>query len=241
MWNVDGGWIDDYIITGARRHDSPVSLQFELAPDKMYVFDRAYNDINFWLKIIDTGSHFVTRLKDCSIALLHDGKKAEATNKDRVLHDGTYKPHPQSLINAGVPKELREDIDFRYVVYRDPETRKVFYFVTSDFESSAQIIADTYKKRWAVELLFRWLKGHLDIRYLESKDTNAVRIQLAAAVLTQLLLQLKKIVEQYKGTLWELLRLIRTNLIRESLSKRENPDDCRWKSASSKAHESAAA
>ncbi len=103
--------------------------------------------------------------------------------------------------------------------------------MTSDFESSAQVIADTYKQRWAVELLFRWLKGHLDIRYLESKDTNAVRIQLAAAVLTQLLLQLKKITEQYQGTLWELLRQMRTNLIKQSLSQRENPDDCRWKSA----------
>lgn len=241
VWNVDGEWIDDYIITGARRHDSPVSLQFELAPDKMYVFDRAYNDINFWLKITQVGSHFVTRLKDRSIALLEDGKKAEAKNKDGVLHDGIYKPHPQSLINAGVAKELREKIEFRYIVYRDPDTRKTFYFVTSDFKSSAQAIADTYKQRWAVELLFRWLKGHLDIRYLESKHTNAVRIQLAMAVLTQLLLQLKKIVEQFQGTLWELLRLIRTDLIKKILSQKENPDNCRWKSASSKNYERAPA
>lgn len=240
VWNVNGGWIDDYIITGARRHDSPVSLQFELAPNKMYVFDRAYNDINFWLKITQADSHFVTRLKDRSIALLKDGKKAEAKKKDGVLYDGIYKPHPQSLINAGIPKELREEVRFRYVVYRDLDTNKVFYFVTSDFKSSAQAIADTYKQRWAVELLFRWLKGHLDIRYLESKDTNAIRIQLAVAVLTQLLLQLKKIAEQYQGTLWELLCMIRTDLIRESLSQRCNPDDCRWKSATRKAHEKVA-
>lgn len=100
--------------------------------------------------------------------------------------------------------------------------------------SSAQAIADTYKQLWAVELLFRWLKGHLDIRYLESKDTNAVRVQLAAAVFTQLPLQVKKISERYNGTLWELLRSIRTALLKESLSQSNSPDDCRWKSATIK-------
>jgi hypothetical protein len=232
VWNVDGEWIDDYIITGARRHDSPVSLQFELAANKMYVFDRAYSDIKFWLKVMTAGSHFVTRLKDLSIARLNEGKRAEAKNKDGVLYDGVYKPHPQSLVNAGVPKEQRDDVEFRYVIYRDSETKKIFYFVTSDFKSSAQVIADTYKRRWSVELLFRWLKGHLDIRYLELRDTNAVRVQLATAVMVQLLLQLKKIAEQYPGTLWALLRFMRTTLIKESLCRRVFPDECRWKSAS---------
>lgn len=241
VWNIEGEWIEDFIITGARRHDSPVSLQFELQTNKMYVFDRAYNDVTFWLKIIDVGSHFVTRLKDHSIALLKDGKKAEATEEEGVLYDGIYKPNPQTLVNAGISKDRREDVQFRYIVYRDPETKKVFYFVTSDFKSSAQSIAETYKRRWAVELLFRWLKGHLDIRYLESRDTNAVRIQLAAAVLTQLLLQLKKISEKYDGTLWELLCSIRTELIRESLSRRDSPGDCRWKSASRRSYRKAAA
>jgi IS4 transposase len=190
VWNVDGGWIDDYIITGARRHDSPISHQFELQSNKMYVFDRGYNDLGFWLKIRDAGSHFVTRLKDYSVKKLIRGQRAENKKVDGVLREGVYEPHQQSLINTGVPKELRDTIRFRYVVYRDPDTKKVFYFVTSDFESTAQEIADIYKKRWAVELLFRWMKGHLDIRYLESKNTNAVRVQLAIAVLTQLLLQL---------------------------------------------------
>lgn len=48
----------------------------------------------------------------------------------------------------------------------------------------------TYKGRWAVELLFRWLKGHLNICYLAVKNTNAVKIQLDIVVLPQFLLQL---------------------------------------------------
>lgn len=240
VWNVDGQWIDDYITTGVRCHDSPVSLRFELAPNKMYVFDRGYSDICFWLKITSIGSHFVTRLKDYSIKRLLQGQRAEKKKKNGVLYDGIYRPHPQTMINAGVPKELRNKIKFRYVVYRDPATKKIFYFVTSDFKSPALYIAGVYKQRWSVELLFRWLKGHLDIHYLDSKNTNAVRVQLAVAVLTQLLLQLKKMIQCYAGTLWELLRSIRTTVLRESLSRSDVPDDCHWRSATRKAYERAA-
>lgn len=65
VYNVDGEWIDDFKISGVRKHDSPVSLQLNLLPNKTYVFDRAYNDLDFWFKVIDAGSHFVTRLKEC--------------------------------------------------------------------------------------------------------------------------------------------------------------------------------
>jgi hypothetical protein len=75
-----------------------------------------------------------------------------------------------------------------------------------------------------------WI-GQLDIRYLAAKDKNAGRIQLAIAVLLQLLLQLKKICVAFKGTLWELLRCIRTTLVRESLYSSGPPDGCRWRSA----------
>jgi IS4 transposase len=128
-------------------------------------------------------------------------------------------------------REERRNATYRYIVYRDPLTKKVFYFVTSDKKASGQSIADIYKKRWAVELLFRWLKGHLDVRYLAPKNKNAIKIQLAMAVLLQLLLQLKKIVTRYQGTLWTLLRGLRTSLIRESLANSDPPEGCRWKSA----------
>ena len=82
-----------------------------------------------------------------------------------------------------------------------------------------------------MELLFRWLKGHLDVRYLPTKTPNAVKTQLAVAVLVQLLLQLKRIIEKYQGTLWELLRDIRTAFVQKILAGCGPPDGCRWTAA----------
>lgn len=116
-------------------------------------------------------------------------------------------------------------------IYKDAESNKVFHFVTSNFKMSAKTIAEIYKRRWAVELLFRWLKSHLDIRRLPTKTPNAIKTQIAVVVLVQLLLQLKKIVDQFKGTLWELLRALRTQLNWDGIAGSTSPPDCRWSSA----------
>ncbi len=64
IWNVNNEWIEDFQVTPGRKGDSPVSLEFTILSNKMYVFDRAYNDLNFWYKITEFNSYFVTRLKD---------------------------------------------------------------------------------------------------------------------------------------------------------------------------------
>jgi len=227
VYNVDGGWIDDFKITGVRKHDSPVSLQLRILKNKIYTFDRAYNDLDFWLKITKAGSHFVTRLKDCEkLKKLQIKILKEKGDQNGVLFDGFYVP---SVVQMHIHREEMEVTQFRHIIYRDSETQKVFHFVTSDLKLSADTIASIYKRRWAVELLFRWLKGHLDIRYLAVKNANAVKIQLAIAVLTQLLLQLGKLTTGYKGTLWALLRKLRASLNQHIFNASQSPDGCRWK------------
>jgi hypothetical protein len=216
VFNVEGEWIDDFKITGVRRHDSPVSMELRILPGKTYVFDRAYSDLAFWLKIMASGSHFVTRLKECSrIRKFLAEILSKVGDKDGVLWDGLYVPSP---IQFNRHRESLKESQIRHIIYRDPETKKIFHFVTSDRRASAQLIAKIYRRRWAVELLFRWLKSNLDIRYLAVKNANSVKIQLAVAVLIQLLLQLKKIMMNYQGTLWALLRSLRTAQTRHFLA-----------------------
>ncbi len=222
VWDIEGEWIDDYIITPGRRNDSPVSLEFKLQSHKMYVFDRAYCDFNFWEKITSYKSHFVTRLKSHPKSRYMEIKVLNKNmDKDGVLYDGPYVPTKKG--------HQKKNIKLRHVIYRDPLTRKVFHFISSNNRISAKTIAEIYKQRWAVELLFRWLKGHLDIRRLPAKTKNAVRVMLASAVLFQLLLQLKKITDGFQGTLWELLRKMRAALLQKSLTGTDFPEGCRWK------------
>src|ERR1700733_6788269 len=224
IWDINGQWVDDFLITPGRCGDSPTSHRLRLSSGKMYVFDRAYIDYEFWAKIVKKGSHFVTRLKTSKKRRVLEQQVSggnEAVSKCGVLIDRPYKS------TAGGAKGVQ--LQLRHIVYRDPETKKFFHFVTSDLEISAEEVAGIYKQRWAVELLFRWLKVHLNVRYLPTRTPNSVQVQLAVALIVQLLLQMKKIVEQSQNTLWEILRELRMSAARRALIASDVPADCRWR------------
>lgn len=227
VWNVGGKWIEDFRITGNGIADNIVGKWLKISSGSTYVFDRGYTDIDFWWQIVVNGAHFVTRLKKYPVyeALL---KKVLAKNPDAVgvLWDGKWSPTQSSLSKH---KQIPRKLSFRHIIYRDPESKKIFQFITSDWTSKAQRIADIYRMRWAVELLFRWLKGNLKIRYFATKTPNAIKIQLAVAILIQLLTQLNKLMSRFEGTQSECLRLVRVQLMRQSLSTCGLRHYDRWK------------
>ena len=224
VWNIDDEWIEDFRVTPGNATDTQIAKQFKIRGGCVYIFDRAYNDLSFWWDIVENGSHFVTRLKTSS----KRNRKRELVLQRSGQADGVLWETRWTPSNPKRHQSVPRKVSFRHIIYRDPETKKVFDFITSDEASTAQEIADIYKKRWAVELLFRWLKGHLNIRYLASKNPNAIRIQMAVAILVQLLTQLYKTVTQYKGTLWDCLRQLRMSLVQNGLKGSRFPADLRW-------------
>ena len=188
VWNVSKGWITDALVTGGRASDLTTARKFKLQKNKMYVFDRAYVDLKFWLEIMGADSHFVTRLKKAARrdAVHKTVLSADDLKKTGILYDGEWTPSEAACYRLGlVPKKIK----LRHVIYRDPKSGRIFDFITSDKEIPAIEIAGVYKKRWSVELLFRWLKGHLNIRYLGMKNLNAIKLMLSIAVHVQLLIR----------------------------------------------------
>ena len=55
-------------------------------------------------------------------------------------------------------------------------------FITNNFELSPITIAMLYRKRWQVELFFKWIKQHLRIKAFYGNSDNAVRTQIWIAV-----------------------------------------------------------
>src|SRR6201995_2514325 len=85
-------------------------------------------------------------------------------------------------------------------------------------------IADLYKRRWQIELFFRLMKQTLRITKFVGRSENAVRIQIAVALIAFLLLRaLQQVAKETQGFL-ELVRLVRTNLMhRKAPTRLKNP------------------
>ena len=111
------------------------------------------------------------------------------------------------------------------------ENGKVLRIFTNDLEISAQHLADFYKRRWAIELFFRWVRQNLKIRHFLRTSENAVRIQIALALIAFLLLRATRRATAACQSPLEFARLVRANLMQRrpisGLLERYKPPETR--------------
>ena len=93
------------------------------------------------------------------------------------------------------------------------KTGKVLRIVTNDIDAPAQEIAELYKQRWQIELFFRWIKQTLRIKRFLGVSENAVRIQIAIALIAFLILRMAQATHKNVSSPLAFARLVRTTLM----------------------------
>jgi len=206
-----------FAVTPANINDITAAKAMPIEPGATYVYDLGYYDYGWWAKIDDAGCRFVTRLKkNTPFVVVMENLVPQNSNivSDRIGH------LPQRLANSRknplqVPvREVRVIID----------TGKMLRIVTNDLDASAQEIADLYKQRWQIELFFRWIKQTLRIKHFIGISENAVRIQIAVALISYLILRLAQAAQKTVRSPLQFARLVRTNLMhRRSIDRLLEP------------------
>lgn len=209
-----------FVIMPCRASDITVAKAWTIAPGETYVFDLGYYDFAWFSKLHASGCRFVTRLKDNTRPrVIEDRPVASGSNvrADRIvaienrLRSAHGRPNPL----LGIP--LREVV----VVI---QTGKTLRILSNDLEASAEAIAELYKTRWQIELFFRWIKQHLRIKRFLGTSENAVRIQIAVALIAFILLRLASEAARASIGLTTFARLVRANLMhRRPLDKLDKP------------------
>ena len=127
----------------------------------------------------------MTRLKKNAAIII---QKNEENISPTILEDGTFKFKNKNPRGGKV--NLYQDNLRRVSVYREGKTPLIL--VTNLHDISAEIIAELYKARWEVELFFKWIKQNLKLKKFLGKSENAVKIQIATAIIAFLLVHLYK-------------------------------------------------
>lgn len=170
-------------VTPANVNDIEVGRQTSIQAGTTYVFDKGYCRFDWWQKINDSKAFFVTRAKT-SIRLRsvkHRYLRKRKGDGFEILADDEVK-----LTSKG---DSRLPIPLRRIKIRREKGGKIT-LLTNDLTRSAVEIAALYKSRWQIELLFRWIKQHLDIRKFLGSNDNAIRLQVLAAMIAYLLLRI---------------------------------------------------
>ncbi|MBI5411865.1 transposase [Candidatus Peregrinibacteria bacterium] len=99
--------------------------------------------------------------------------------------------------------------DLRLVTFHDGEGDVTYEFLTGHFQFSAANIARIYRKRWTIELFFRWIRQHLKIKTFLGTSKNAVLTQIWIAMIYYLLLAWIKHQTRFPGSLHTLTVMIK--------------------------------
>jgi hypothetical protein len=170
-------------ITARSVNDIIAAKAMPITAGATYVFDLGYYDYAWWSTLDEAGCRIVTRFKSNTPLTVVETRGVPASGP--ILSDRIGSLPPRQANSRKNPfQALVREIRVRI------ETGKILRILTNDLTASAREIADLYKRRWAVELFFRWVKQNLKIRKFLGTSENAVRIQIIVALIAFLLLKL---------------------------------------------------
>jgi len=176
-------------VTLANVNDVSVGKTTPIEAGATYVFDKGYYDFKWWTGLHEAGALFVTRPKTNTAFAVTVERPLAAGRGDgfTVLNDCEVKLASKG--DSKLPMRLRRIRIARDVVSKTAK-EQIIVVITNDMTRDATEIAALYKARWAIELLFRWLKQHLKIRKFLGRSENAIKLQLLAAMIAFVLLRI---------------------------------------------------
>ncbi|WSH67176.1 IS4 family transposase [Rhizobium ruizarguesonis] len=193
-------------VTPANVNDITAAKAMPIEPGATYVFDLGYYDFGWWAKMDKAGCRIVTRFKSHT--------PLAVTREQAVEDAGSILSDRIGLLPARQAKNRKNPFSdpVREVTVRI-DTGKVLRILSNDLEAPAKEIADLYKRRWAIELFFRWVKQTLKIKHFLGASENAVRIQIAVALIAFLLLRMAQADQNTVQSPLAFARLVRANLM----------------------------
>jgi len=211
--------------SSAATHDHTFLKELDLKKGSFVVFDKGYVDYDQYQKWTLDDIYFVTRQKD----------NARYTSlKEFEIPDN---------VDAAVLKDEKimltdknkNEFQLRRIAFWHEGKRKVYEFITNNYELPADKIADIYKNRWQIETMFKRLKQNFPLKYFLGDNQNAIEIQIWVSLIIQLIMLVIQRKAQRKWAYSNMMSVIRYHLMTyiDLFKFLKNPDS-KWEEITTK-------
>lgn len=170
-------------VSEAQLPDSHLLDQIPLQSGAFYVLDRGYLDLRALARLHTAGAFFVVRSKGhlrVRVVVARPVDKSLGLRCDQTV----------GLVTGWSRRRFSGPL--RRIRVYDPVNACSLVLLTNHFELPASTVAELYRRRWQVELFFKWIKQHLRLRAFLGRSENAVRLQVWAAICAYLLVAIAK-------------------------------------------------
>lgn len=171
-------------LTASSANDRVFLKYVNLPKGSILTFDKGYANFRKFEQWTLLGINWVSRVLDRWIIQVEKQNPVSVQQSLRgVISD--------ELVTLGDPKNNNTlKIKARIIKYIDPETKKIFRFVTNNTRFQPTTIANIYKQRWQIELLFKRIKQRYPLRYFFGESENAIKVQVWCALIADLLIKI---------------------------------------------------
>lgn len=156
--------------------------------DNIFVFDRGVNKRDAFKDMDNHGISFVTRVnQNCTFEIISSNELTVSNHKNlKILSDQNVYLFKRK---GGKSNPLRLIITRQI----DKKKEKILILTNCDDLQIDEII-DIYKKRWDIEVFFRFIKQELNFSHFLSTNKNGIKIVLyITLILAMLILVYKKL------------------------------------------------
>lgn len=193
-------------------------------PDKeqsIHVFDNGLKSRKTFKDFTTDGVLFVTKLKRnprFQIQRPHfEDDGYQDTDELEFIQDAVVKLY-------GNAHELIQT-PFRLVQYRVKDKDVILNFLTNVWTISAIEIAQIYKSRWDIEVLFRFLKQEMNLTHFVCNDINAIKVMLYCCLITATLILIYKKQNEIKSYKKAKIRFFKELMYSVFLDALEHPQE----------------
>ncbi|MCP9757442.1 IS4/IS5 family transposase, partial [Lacihabitans sp. CCS-44] len=137
--------------------------------------------------------------------------------KDSKVYLYTGKPIQNKKGNLHYREEIVQT-PLRLIMTESKNNREYkMAFITNNFDLTAKEITDIYKKRWDIEVFFRFIKQELNVSHLVSLNENGIKVMLYMTLIAAMLILVYKHANNlsYKTAKRRFKMEVRNLLIRE--------------------------
>lgn len=123
----------------------------------------------------------------------------------------------QTQFVVRIKNNMKTELDhqrYRVVLFCDLESRTEFRLATNVKEMTNEEVGEVYRHRWQIEVLWKFLKMHLKLDKLITKNVNGVTMHIYMVLIAYLILQLMDIPAFYGHQLLDKLRYLQLELSR---------------------------
>jgi len=181
-------------VTDANANEKEV-LGLTLQSNRIYVLDRGYAKYSLLGEILKAKSSFVCRIRDNAVwQEIQDNPLSEKARDagivlDKIVMLGDKTKDKLTSIRL-IAVTCTPHIKQHHTARGGPEQGELLWIATDRLDLDAETIAIIYKRRWTIEIFFRFFKHVLGCRHLLSYNQNGIELQVYAAIIACMLISL---------------------------------------------------